>query len=182
MISVSLGRDERNVIVGSPTYLAGRALPIAPTDLAKHDCIRMRLPDGAVYRWEFERDGEQLLVDVSGRLTLNDVGLIRPWRDAGLRTYPSGRWPTTCTKGAWFTCWRIGPHRSLGLPLLPWSPPRTGWPARFHRPHTGATATPRRLKVRLDPRRLRPYYSASKRRRASHFAPVNQIANHADQL
>jgi LysR substrate binding domain len=181
MISVSLGRDERNVIVGSPTYLAGRALPIAPTDLAKHDCIRMRLPDGAVYRWEFERDGEQLLVDVSGRLTLNDVGLIRPWRDAGLRTYPSGRWPTTCTKGAWFTCWRIGPHRSLGLPLLPWSPPRTGWPARFHRPHTGATATPRRLKVRLDPRRLRPY-SASKRRRASHFAPVNQIANHADQL
>jgi DNA-binding transcriptional LysR family regulator len=83
MISVSLGRDERNVIVGSPTYLAGRALPIAPTDLAKHDCIRMRLPDGAVYRWEFEKDGEQLLVDVSGRLTLNDVGLIREAALAG---------------------------------------------------------------------------------------------------
>jgi DNA-binding transcriptional LysR family regulator len=83
MIAVPLGRDERLVIVGSPAYLAGRALPIAPADLSQHDCIRMRLPAGAVYRWEFEKDGEQLLVDVSGRLTLDDVTLIREAALAG---------------------------------------------------------------------------------------------------
>jgi DNA-binding transcriptional LysR family regulator len=77
MIAVSLGRDERLVVVGSPAYLAGRALPMAPGDLAAHDCIRMRLSGGAAYRWEFEKDGEALLIDVSGRLTLDESSLIR---------------------------------------------------------------------------------------------------------
>jgi DNA-binding transcriptional LysR family regulator len=77
MIAVSLGRDERLIVVGAPAYLAKRALPVAPGDLAGHDCIRMRLSGGAVYRWEFEKDGEALLVDVSGRLTLDDSSLIR---------------------------------------------------------------------------------------------------------
>jgi DNA-binding transcriptional LysR family regulator len=83
MISVPLGRDERLILVGSPAYLGERTLPIAPADLAKHICIRLRLPAGAVYRWEFEKDGEQLLVDVSGRLTLDDSGLIREAALAG---------------------------------------------------------------------------------------------------
>ncbi|MGY3586375.1 DNA-binding transcriptional LysR family regulator [Bradyrhizobium sp. USDA 4341] len=83
MISVPLGRDERLVIVGAPAYLKGRKLPRVPTDLTAHDGIRMRLPAGAVYRWEFEKDGEQVLVDVSGRLTLDDSGLIREAALAG---------------------------------------------------------------------------------------------------
>jgi DNA-binding transcriptional LysR family regulator len=37
----------------------------------------MRLPGGPIYRWEFEKGGEQHIVDVSGRLTLDDSGLIR---------------------------------------------------------------------------------------------------------
>jgi DNA-binding transcriptional LysR family regulator len=77
MIAVPLGRDERMIVVGSPAYLAGRAHPTTPGDLAGHDCIRMRLSGGTVYRWEFERGGEELLVDVSGRLILDDAGLIR---------------------------------------------------------------------------------------------------------
>lgn len=83
MISVPLGRDERLVIVGAPAYLKGRKLPRVPTDLAAHDGIRMGLPAGAVYRWEFEKDGEQVLVDVSGRLTLDDSSLIREAALAG---------------------------------------------------------------------------------------------------
>ena len=83
MISVPLGRHERLVIVGAPAYLAGRALPVVPADLAAHDWIRMRLPAGEVYRWEFDRDGEQLLVDVPGRLTVDDAVLIREATLAG---------------------------------------------------------------------------------------------------
>jgi DNA-binding transcriptional LysR family regulator len=83
MISVPLGRDERLVIVGSPEYLAGRAPPRTPADLAEHECVRMRLPGGGVYRWEFEKHSEQVLVDISGRLTLDESGLIREAALAG---------------------------------------------------------------------------------------------------
>jgi DNA-binding transcriptional LysR family regulator len=42
-----------------------------------------RLPGGAVYRWEFEKHSEQVLVDVSDRLTLDESGLIREAALAG---------------------------------------------------------------------------------------------------
>ncbi|HTJ91123.1 MAG TPA: LysR substrate-binding domain-containing protein, partial [Acidocella sp.] len=77
MIAVALGQDERLIVVGSPDYLTKRAPPVAPDDLAEHDCIRMRLSGGAVYRWEFEKDGKEVLIDVSGRLTLDESSLIR---------------------------------------------------------------------------------------------------------
>lgn len=83
MISVPLGRDERLIVVGSPAYLARRPPPATPADLLKHDCVRMRLPSGGVYRWEFEKDGEQMLVDVSGRLTLDEGGMIHEAALAG---------------------------------------------------------------------------------------------------
>jgi DNA-binding transcriptional LysR family regulator len=83
MIAVPLGRDERLVVVGSPAYLAGRRRPMAPGDLGEHECIRMRLSGGAIYRWEFERNGQALAVDVAGRLTLDDSGLIREAALAG---------------------------------------------------------------------------------------------------
>jgi DNA-binding transcriptional LysR family regulator len=83
MIAVPLGPLERLVVVGSPAYLAGRAPPVAPPDLAGHDCIRVRLSGGAIYRWEFERGDETALADVSGRLTLDEAGLIREAALAG---------------------------------------------------------------------------------------------------
>jgi len=83
MIAVPLGRPERLVVVGAPAYLAGRVLPSTPAEIAGHDCIRMRLPGGAVYRWEFERDREERVVDVFGRLTLDESGLIREAALAG---------------------------------------------------------------------------------------------------
>ncbi|VIO79421.1 LysR family transcriptional regulator [Bradyrhizobium ivorense] len=83
MISVPLGPTARLIVVGAPAYLAARAAPHTPADLAGHHCIRMRLPAGTVYRWEFEKDGEQLLIDPSGRLTLDEPNLIREAALAG---------------------------------------------------------------------------------------------------
>jgi DNA-binding transcriptional LysR family regulator len=41
--------------------------------LLAHDCINRRLATaGALYPWEFERNGKELRVHVEGRLTLND--------------------------------------------------------------------------------------------------------------
>ncbi|MFN5719333.1 MAG: LysR substrate-binding domain-containing protein, partial [Bradyrhizobium sp.] len=55
-----------------------RALvPRSPLDLLTHECIRRRMPSGKIYHWEFEkRGGEQMAVDVPGRLTLDNDALM----------------------------------------------------------------------------------------------------------
>lgn len=77
MIALSLGRPQRLAVVASPDYLARRARPQNPADLKSHDCIRVRLPNGALFRWPFERHGPSVLIDVPGRLTLDDAGIAR---------------------------------------------------------------------------------------------------------
>lgn len=76
MVGISIGGQQRLVIVASPDYFAGREIPIHPRDLSNHQCIRIRFPSGRIYRWEFEKDGESLEMDVKGQLTLGDPRLI----------------------------------------------------------------------------------------------------------
>jgi len=77
MIAVSLGRPQRHAVVGSPEYLEKYGTPTIPPDLLNHRCIRVRLPDGSLFRWRFEKEGEQLQVDVRGAITLDDGSLTR---------------------------------------------------------------------------------------------------------
>ena len=51
MIAVPLGRTLHYVVVGSPSYFATHPKPKVPGDLAGHRCIRVRLPNGALFRW-----------------------------------------------------------------------------------------------------------------------------------
>lgn len=71
MVAVPCGPDVRFAIVGTPRYFRGRTLPKVPGDLSAHECIRRRWPSGTVYRWELERRGREVAVDVQGRLTLD---------------------------------------------------------------------------------------------------------------
>src|SRR5438309_2273654 len=48
----------------------------SPSDLLKHECIRRRMPGGTLYRWEFEKRGEEMALDVPGRLTLDNDSLM----------------------------------------------------------------------------------------------------------
>ncbi|AEH81563.1 hypothetical protein SM11_pC0490 (plasmid) [Sinorhizobium meliloti SM11] len=48
-----------------------------PPDLFNHKCIRVRLPDGSLFRWRFEKDGEQVQIDVRGPITLDEASLTR---------------------------------------------------------------------------------------------------------
>ena len=77
MIAISLGRPQRNVVIGSPDYFKSYGTPSTPTDLLQHRCIRIRLPNGALFRWRFEKDGEPLLIDVNGPMTLDEASLSR---------------------------------------------------------------------------------------------------------
>ena len=72
MVAVPLGPPLRGLIVASPGYLRDRALPQHPRDLVDHECVRFRFASGHLYKWQFERDGQALDIDVPGRLTLGD--------------------------------------------------------------------------------------------------------------
>ena len=77
MIAVSLGRPQRYAVVGSPAYFKKHRLPCVPPDLLNHQCIRVRLPSGALYRWRFEKGGQSAQIDVSGPITLDEASLAR---------------------------------------------------------------------------------------------------------
>lgn len=77
MVAVSLGRPQRFAVVGSPAYFEAHGRPLVPADLHGHRCVRVRLPNGALYRWQFEKDGQAVQIDVSGPITLDEAGLAR---------------------------------------------------------------------------------------------------------
>ncbi len=75
MVGLHIGTDRRFAVVGTPGYFAGRAVPERPDDLFRHDCIRHRFPSGRLFKWEFEKDGVAVEIDVKGRITLGDQEL-----------------------------------------------------------------------------------------------------------
>lgn len=77
MIALPVGGARRDVVVGSPGYLKARGTPMIPQDLAAHSCLRVRLPNGAIHRWPFEKDGQALQIDVDGAITLDEASLAR---------------------------------------------------------------------------------------------------------
>ncbi len=77
MIAVSLGRPQRHAVVGSPDYFQRHPKPMVPPDLLHHRCIRIRLPDGSLFRWRFEKDDQPVHVDVRGPITLDEASLVR---------------------------------------------------------------------------------------------------------
>ncbi|NKM43605.1 LysR family transcriptional regulator [Rhizobium leguminosarum bv. viciae] len=77
MIAVSLGRPQRHAVVGSPEYFEKHGKPMVPPDLLNHRCIRVRLPDGSLFRWRFEKDGEPVQIDVRGPIALDEASLTR---------------------------------------------------------------------------------------------------------
>ena len=82
MIAMRVMGEGRFLVVASPDYVAGHPKPKTPRDLHHHDCIRNRLPNGAVFGWDFEKNGKVLHISVEGRLIVNDIELsIRAVRD-----------------------------------------------------------------------------------------------------
>lgn len=76
MVAVPLGPAQRFVVVASPAYLAAHGRPEHPFDLARQRCIRLRMANGALYRWEFAKDGEKLDIETDGPLDLGDMSLL----------------------------------------------------------------------------------------------------------
>ncbi|WP_354073436.1 hypothetical protein [Brevundimonas sp. 1080] len=104
MIDVPLGRARRNVVVGSPTYLEAHETPMVPEELLNHACLRVRLPNGAIYRWPFEKDGQSVISTSKAALSSTKPASQVP---------PPSRGKPTCAKtsrrAGWSACWKTGP-------------------------------------------------------------------------
>ncbi len=82
MITMRVMGEGRFLVVASPDYLARHPPPKTPRDLRHHDCIRNRLPNGAIFGWDFQKNGRALHAAVEGRLIVNDIELsLRAVRD-----------------------------------------------------------------------------------------------------
>ncbi|WP_313615639.1 LysR family transcriptional regulator [Agrobacterium sp.] len=76
MIAVRASGPWRGAIVASPGYFEKHPAPEHPRELMQHRCISRRFSSGRIYRWELEKDGKPLVVDVQGQLILSDQNLI----------------------------------------------------------------------------------------------------------
>ncbi|WP_158904716.1 LysR family transcriptional regulator [Burkholderia sp. L27(2015)] len=128
MIAVPFGPIRRHAVVASPAYFAQNAPPRTPGDLLAHRCIRARLASGTIYRWEFERGGEALSIDVPGSLTLDDPTLMVEAALGGAGIVHVAQWSVAAD---------IAAGRLVPV-LEDWTPPLSGlclyYPGRRHVP------------------------------------------------
>lgn len=75
MIAIPIGpRMQRFACAAAPAYLATRGRPEHPRELLDHACLRIRFANRAASPWEFERDGETILVDPPAQLVVQAGG------------------------------------------------------------------------------------------------------------
>lgn len=86
MIAQRLSADVRWLVVGSPAYFERFGVPAHPHDLRAHRCVRIRIGDDRIYRWEFEQGSEKVEVNVPGALLVDQgqIGLAAVKEGAGL--------------------------------------------------------------------------------------------------
>mgnify|MGYP003603146601 FL=1 len=74
MIAVRIGPDWRLAMMGSTAYFERNSAPETPHELTQHPCVNIRhRPSGAIYAWEFEKDGQAFTVKVDGQLVFNSI-------------------------------------------------------------------------------------------------------------
>jgi DNA-binding transcriptional LysR family regulator len=76
MVAVRVSKDHRPAIVGSPDYFAVHPKPKSPRDLPAHRCINFRHGTDGIYRWEFDKGKQSLVVAVTGPLIVDDAEIM----------------------------------------------------------------------------------------------------------
>ena len=85
MVATRVSRPFRWLVYGAPSYLQKHGRPRVPEDLSRHECLRYRRPEiGDIYRWEFERNGQSVIIDPPGSVLVNDPALLRTFARQGM--------------------------------------------------------------------------------------------------
>lgn len=75
MVCTPLTPPLRWVVVGAPAYFGRHGTPKTPEDLLRHACIRLRLGDQTLYRWELGQPPHAHAIDVPGALIVNETDM-----------------------------------------------------------------------------------------------------------
>lgn len=75
MVCMPLTPPLKWVVVATPAYLGRHGTPRTPDDLLRHACIRLRLGDQTLFRWELGQGARACEVDVPGALIVNDTDM-----------------------------------------------------------------------------------------------------------
>lgn len=143
MIAQRLSADIRWVVVGSPGYVHRFGVPEHPRDLVSHRCLRIRLGNDSIYRWEFEKDGEATAIDVPGTITIDETQLALKLAIGGAAL---AYLPEPCVAPAIST-------NELRVLLPDWAPDGPG----FHIYYSGRRQLPTGLRLLIDLiREMRP--------------------------
>lgn len=67
------------VLCAAPSYLARRGTPLAPQELAQHNCLTFMRGRQRHRLWRFERDGVRCEVQVGGDRSADDASLAHAW-------------------------------------------------------------------------------------------------------
>jgi DNA-binding transcriptional LysR family regulator len=73
MVAVPVGPPLGFVTCAAPAYLKRHGRPRTPDDLLRHQCLQLRFPSGALYRWEYRKDRQPLKIATRGALELDDL-------------------------------------------------------------------------------------------------------------
>lgn len=77
MVAVRLTPEITWSVVASPGYFAKAGRPSVPEDLVTHESIRYRfVKSQAIHRWGFRSGKRNFVIDVKGRLIVNDRALL----------------------------------------------------------------------------------------------------------
>jgi len=136
MIAVPFGGAVSFICVASPAYLERFGEPATPDELKRHRCVGHRVPNGKLYRWEFERAGQMLMLDASGSVILDDEELMM---DAAIKGLGIAYVASPAAESAL----KDGRLRRI---LAPWTPA----PERIGIYYPGHRAVPPALRAFLD--------------------------------
>lgn len=73
MVAQRLSPDIQWVVVAAPDYLKRFGIPRHPTDIINHRCLRLRMGNDQIYRWEFTRGNERVEIDAPGSITIDEA-------------------------------------------------------------------------------------------------------------
>lgn len=71
--------DNRRILCAAPAYIAAHGMPQSATELARHQCIRIRERDQDYGRWTLSGPQGEVVVRVGGRLSSNNGEIARQW-------------------------------------------------------------------------------------------------------
>ncbi|MBC3765588.1 LysR family transcriptional regulator [Neptunicella marina] len=83
LVALPVCAENHRVLVASPDYIRQFGKPDSPQALTEHNCLRFMLDNQPHSRWQFERNKQQIKVEVQGNRVADDADVVRRWAVAG---------------------------------------------------------------------------------------------------